>query len=452
MFSDVYPARRPTPLADLVREAAAVVPESVAVEAAGRAATYWDLVGKADRLADELREAGAGTVAVTGPRGVGFVVAVLAAATAPVRLVTVDPALPATRRASMLAAAAVDLVLATDDASAAEAASLGLVPAKEKASSEPTADSGRVPVCRLSPDGLSVASPLPAVGPATGTAAYVSFVPGPAGEAKAVLGRQSAVAHFARWQRVRFLAGPGDRFAQLTAPSSDVLLRDVFTPLGAGATLCIPPADVAVRPGGVAAWLSEEDITAVHTVPSLAARWLATPGPADPRPGLRLTFFSGQPLSDVLVSRWRERFPGTRVINLYGPAETTLAKFCHEVDQPVPGIQPVGRPLPETDLRLVEGEVWIRTPHRTDGYLDDPGETMRRFVRDDGEVWYRTGDLGFLDDLGQLHLRGRLGATGKAGRSVVLASPKSGEGEPLTAAPSGEATAVPAPRVPHPVL
>jgi non-ribosomal peptide synthetase component F len=422
VFSELsveHPVLQPAPLADLVREAAAAgAPESVAVEAGDRAVTYGDLVGSADRLADELREAGAGTVAVTGPRGVGFVVAVLAAATAPVRVVTVDPGLPAARRASMLKAAAVDLVLATDEASAVETASLNLVSAKEKESVGTTGEPGRVPVCRLSPDGLTAAAPLPAVGPATGTAAYISFTSGAIGEAKAILGRQSAVAHFTRWQRVRFLAGPGDRFAQLAAPSSDVFLRDVFTPLGAGATLCIPPADVVVRPGGVAAWLGEEGITAVHTVPSLAARWLAVPGPADPWPGLRLTFFGGQPLSDIMVSRWRERFPGTRVINLYGPAETTLAKFCHEVDEPVPGIQPVGRPLPETDLRLVDGEVWIRTPHRTDGYLDDPAETMRRFVRDDGEVWYRTGDLGFLDDLGQLHLRSWLGSSGRHGRSA----------------------------------
>ncbi|MFD2420722.1 AMP-binding protein [Amycolatopsis pigmentata] len=364
-MADELPVLPPAPLADLVREAAAAAPESVAVEAGGRAVTYWDLVGSADRLADELREAGAGTVAVTGPCGIGFVVALLAAAAAPVRLVTVDPGLPAARRVAMLETAAVDLVLATDEASAIEAASLNLVPAKEKKSTDTAERPGRVPICHLSPDGLSLAGPLPTVGPAGGSATYVFFTSGTTGEAKAVLGRQAAAAHFVRWQRVRFLAGSGDRFAQLTGPSSDGLLRDVFTPLGAGATLCVAPADVAVRPGGVTAWLSDAGITAVHAVPSLATRWLAAAGPAEPWSGLRLSFFAGEPLSDVTVSRWRERFPDTRVINLYGPPETTLAKFCHEVGEPVPGIQPVGRPLPETDLRLVDGEVWIRTPYRT---------------------------------------------------------------------------------------
>lgn len=462
-------ARPPTPLADLVREAAATAPGSIAVEAGDRAVTYWDLVGSADRLADELRGSGAGTVAVTGPRGIGFVVAVLAAATAPVRLVTIDPGLPAARRVSMVKAAAVDLVLATDEVSAAEVASLNLLAAKEKGATGTAEGASRVPVCRLSPDGLSAAGPLPAVGPAAGTATYVCFTSGTRGAAKAVLGRQSGVAHFARWQRVRFLAGPGDRFAQLAAPSFDDFLRDVFMPLGAGATLCIAPADVTVRPGGVAEWLSEAGITAVHTAPSLAARWLTASGPKAPWPGLRLSFFAGGPLSDTMVSRWRERFPGTRVINLYGPAETTLAKFCHEVGEPVPGIQPVGRPLPETDLRLVDGEVWIRTPHRTDGYLDDPRETLRRFVREGGEVWYRTGDLGQLDDLGQLHLRGRLsgrlpaaqapsvfrridewmaermdqrplGPTGEIDRSALPGRLESSESEPFEAMRPGDAT------------
>jgi amino acid adenylation domain-containing protein len=378
----------PAPLADLVREAAAARPDAVAVEAPDGALTYRELVDAADRLASGLRGTGAATVAVTGRRGTGLVVAVLAVLAAPLRVVPIDPDLPASRRELMLQRAGAGLVLSTDEASPATV--------------------GGVPVVRVSGAGdprdalpTGVRPPGPAA-----AGSYVFFTSGTTGAPKAVVGRQSAVAHFARWQRDRFAITADDRFAQLTGISFDVVLRDLFTPLAAGAAVCVPPADAAVRAGGVSSWLRAAGITVLHTVPSLATRWLATATPATGREALRLTFFAGEPLTGTTVTGWREQFPGTRVVNLYGPTETTLAKFCHEVGVPVPGVQPVGLPLPETDVRLVDEEVWIRTPHRAEGYLDDPGETARRFVEDDG-VWYRTGDLGSLDEDGLLHLRGR---------------------------------------------
>lgn len=50
------------------------------------------------------------------------------------------------------------------------------------------------------------------------------------------------------------------------------------------------------------------------------------------------------------------------------------------------------------------GEVWLRGSLVTTGYLDDPAATREANV--DG--WFRTGDLGRLDDDGYLFLLGRL--------------------------------------------
>ena len=44
--------------------------------------------------------------------------------------------------------------------------------------------------------------------------------------------------------------GPGDRCAQLTNISFDVILRDVLMPLWSGATLCLPPSDLPPLPLG----------------------------------------------------------------------------------------------------------------------------------------------------------------------------------------------------------
>ncbi len=51
-----------------------------------------------------------------------------------------------------------------------------------------------------------------------------------------------------------------------------------------------------------------------------------------------------------------------------------------------------------------QGEVWVRSPTVISGYLDAPDLNRNAFV--DG--WFRTGDLGSLDDDGFLSLHGRL--------------------------------------------
>ncbi|MFE5399473.1 condensation domain-containing protein [Streptomyces sp. NPDC056568] len=395
----------PTPhLADLIETAARTHPTAVAVEDSGRLLRYDDLLTGARSVAADITAAGARSVAVTGARGAALFTAVVAAVLADVRLVLVDPALPGARRASMLRQSGAELLLTAGS----DAADVSF----ERLSAPTPADA---------PGASSPGEALPG---------YVFFTSGTTSAPKAVDGRWSGIAHFTRWQRDTFGIGPGDRFAQLTGLSFDVVLRDVFTPLISGATLCVPPAGTATAPGGVPGWLTAAGITVVHTVPSLAARWTATAREeAGADAALRLTFFAGEPLPAAAVTGWRERFAGTRVINLYGPTETTLAKFWRDVTVPVPGVQPVGEPLPDTRAALVDGEVWISTPYATRGYLDTaatagafvaalPATGVEAVLGEEpadgtapdsagGAPWYRTGDLGSLGDDRALHLLGR---------------------------------------------
>lgn len=259
-----------------------------------------------------------------------------------------------------------------------------------------------------------LAEPVDADGPRA--PAYVFVTSGSTGRPKAVLGAHGALSHFVCWQRDRFGIGPDDRFGQLTSWSFDVVLRDVLTPLTSGAAVCLPGTRSRTA-GRVFSFAREHDVTALHVVPSLARRWLAT-GEIDHRlPALRAAFFAGEPLPADLVHAWRARVaPSSRVVNLYGPTETTLAKCFYEVPPVVGGggQVPVGRPLPECEVRVLrpgsweecppgaQGEVVITTPHRSLGYLDAGEEGT--FAGDA----YRTGDMGRWDEDGLLHLLGRL--------------------------------------------
>lgn len=117
----------------------------------------------------------------------------------------------------------------------------------------------------------------------------------------------------------------------------------------------------------------------------------------------------------------------TRLINAYGPTETTIWASILDVTTDHAERVPLGRPLPTCSFRIcdawgnytpfgVPGELWIGGPQVASGYFNQPELTQDRFVElpidgnnDSGTRWYKTGDLvrwrkkdGDLDFLGRL--------------------------------------------------
>lgn len=390
-------------------------PRSIALQQAGCEWSYKDLMTAAQSAARKLRDAeiGAGdTVAVFGDRSPGMIAALLGIWFRGGVLLLLDPRLPTPRLALMLR----------------ESGATGLI---EIGRSLPEAAGAGIPgLRRVSIAGDLLVEPDYSDDPFTGEGnpdpAYVFFTSGTTGMPKAVLGSHRGLGHFLAWQRKEFRVGPGDRVAQLTGLSFDVVLRDMFLPLTSGATLCLPAIDSNLSPDHVLPWIQRKGITLLHTVPSLAALWVANP-PANPRLGsLRCVFFAGEPLTDVLVKGWRDAFGAhMRVVNLYGPTETTLAKCSFTVpDPPLPGIQPVGSPQPETQILILggerqlcgigePGEIAIRTPFRSLGYRNSPEGNAIRFIANPftgeaADLVYLTGDRGRFGPDGLVEILGRM--------------------------------------------
>lgn len=339
--------------------------------------SYRELDERAATVADGLLQDGVrpgGVIAVEQSSRPGSIAALLGVLRAGGVVLPLDPLLPTARRSAVLGASGAGRLIRDGESSSA-------------------------PVEGTPGDRTPVQQP---------DAAYICFTSGSTGEPKGILGRGAGLAHFVRWQRDTFRIGPGDRVGALTSWAFDVALRDVFTPLSGGAALCLPESR-SPDAARVLGFLSRRAVTVLHAVPSLARRWLAGQ-PPDRLPDLRLTFFAGEQLHGELVREWRERIaPRGRVVNLYGPSETTLATFWYEVPpEPSPGPQPVGRPLPGADATLTDdGEVVIRTPHRSHGYLTGP-DPFRPGPAGSGDPLYPTGDLGRFDEAGALHLLGRV--------------------------------------------
>lgn len=86
----------------------------------------------------------------------------------------------------------------------------------------------------------------------------------------------------------------------------------------------------------------------------------------------------------------------------YGSTECGGVTLCG-IDNAKPGS--LGKPFPNVELRLSDdGELLVRGPTVTPGYFEDPQATREAF---DADGWFRTGDLGRIDNEGSLYIVGR---------------------------------------------
>jgi thioesterase domain-containing protein/non-ribosomal peptide synthetase component F len=172
------------------------------------------------------------------------------------------------------------------------------------------------------------------------------------------------------WEREHLSLDAGDRVAVL----GEELLPAQLAALAAGAALSS---------------VLDAETTILHITPAAARAHIARLLAPLPLPRLRWTLFSGEPLTDGLVERWRRGFPNPgRILNLYA------ASCAYEVaDPPLPGVQPIGFPLPGVDVRVVAAN----------GRVCGVSEIGEIAVRG-----RRTGDVGRRRADGALEIRGRV--------------------------------------------
>ena len=169
--------------------------------------------------------------------------------------------------------------------------------------------------------------------------------------------------------------------------------------LFAGASAVLFPS---FRPDETLTGIAEFDATLFFGVPTMYHR-LASHADVKALAALRLCVSGSAPLPASLHANI-EAVTGQRVLERYGMTETLMLVSNPYESARRPGS--VGWPLPGVELRLTgePEEIQVRGPNVFSGYWERPEANAEAFTSDG---WFRTGDLGSIDDDGYIEIVGR---------------------------------------------
>jgi amino acid adenylation domain-containing protein len=387
---------------DLIAEQAARRPEHMALaDSRGASLTYAELVRQTRALAGALARRGVGRgdlVALCLDRSVWSVVMPLAVLEAGAGYVPIDPEFPPSRIEAM--------------------AGVAKICVSEPGASDSLEDAGveAVDLGELRAEAERGGDGAPGRRPSPGDRAYVIFTSGSTGKPKGVGVTHENLVNFVRSMRRDPGAGERDVLVAVVTASFDISGYEMYVPLAAGATVVVADHDTTRDGRALAELMRERGATLFQATPSTYR--LLRAGGYDPK-GLR-ALAGGEALPPEIAAWLVENC--ARLINVYGPTETTIWSTAHEVADARPPI-PIGRPIDNTSVYVLDaslaprppgafGELYIGGVGVALGYLDRPDATAERFVPDPfakapGARMYRTGDLARLRHDGAIEYAGR---------------------------------------------
>ena len=245
---------------------------------------------------------------------------------------------------------------------------------------------------------------------------YMVYTSGSTGKPKGILKSHAAEISYIDAYCDTFDFSPEDVIGNQTPFFFDASGKDIYLMLKMGCTLEILPTKLFSFPTELMEYMNERRITFISWVPT-AISIVAQLNPFSMvKPEyLRKVFFVGEVMPMKYLNKWRAALPDIQYVNLYGQSE--LAGVCcwFEVkgEWDDSAVLPMGRPLSNSHIYLLDGEQIVREPGHIGemyivspalalAYYNDPEKTAACFLaRDFGEGpvrCFKTGDMAQYDE------------------------------------------------------
>ncbi|MEM9822265.1 MAG: amino acid adenylation domain-containing protein, partial [Bacteroidota bacterium] len=211
-------------------------------------------------------------------------------------------------------------------------------------------------------------------------------------------------------------------FGLMSTLAADLGNTMLFGALLSGGTLHIFTKDTLKNANQLHQYFADHEVDCIKIVPS---HWRALEKERDVLLPTKMIVFGGEVLSTDILAKIKQTNKDLLVINHYGPTETTIGKLLHRVDldQTYASV-PIGKPFSNTKIYVVDealglcptgvpGELLIGGEGVSKGYLNRPDLSTEKFVahpfdKASDAKFYRTGDLvrrlpnGEIDFLGRI--------------------------------------------------
>lgn len=254
--------------------------------------------------------------------------------------------------------------------------------------------------------------------------AYIIYTSGTTGKPKGAMIEHKNVVRLMINDKMQFAFNQNDVWTMFHSFAFDFSVWEMYGALLYGGRLIVVPSETARDTGEFLKLLKEEGVTVLNQTPTAFYNLINEELKCENSElQIRYIIFGGEALKPAMLREWRSKYPGTKLINMYGITETTVHVTYKEITEKEieEDFSNIGKPIPtlttyimNKDLKLMPegtvGELCVGGLGVGRGYLGRPELTEIKFVDNPykpGEKLYRSGDLAKLLPSGDMEYIGR---------------------------------------------